>query len=48
MSVGMHVAADFCGGQKRSSGSLEMELEVVVSCPVRVLETYLGSAARTV
>lgn len=42
----MHMYADTCRGQKMVSDVLELELQVVMSCPTRVLEAKLRFSAR--
>lgn len=47
LHVYIHVCMGSYGGQKGVSDSLEPELQVVVTCPVLVLGTELGSSSRT-
>lgn len=42
----VHVSAGAQGGQKRSLDLLELEAQVVVSCPTWVLGTKLGPSER--
>lgn len=41
----VYMSAVPCGGQKEESDPLELELQAVLSCPVWVLGTELGSSA---
>ena len=40
----MHVSAKASGAQKRKLGSLELEIQVVVSCAVRMLGIKIRSS----
>lgn len=42
----VHMRTGACGGQKRTSETLEVKLEAIVSCLTCVLESELRSSAR--
>lgn len=42
----MHMNAAVCRGQETLSDALELELQVVASCPTQVLGTKVGSSRR--
>lgn len=42
----VEVNSGTCGGQNRAPDALEVELQVMVRCMARVLETKVGSSER--